>query len=300
MLNTVEQKTLHGRSAKSRLPDNLNDLVRSESHANHDDSSHAIGSESDFALFRDHGGRAHNEEGMFAFFRDQVQRDSSNANDEEKKANSEQSLVNTRSNPSSQIWDGDGGNSSVKKAQAKTFHGMPPSSSSNTMTTTEDQRQRRKSTSFDFEGLSKEDLMNFVLAESSRFEKDQKDVGDLERHLMAQVARLSIGSVNGESFDGDFEDPKFSVLREVVKSYMKGGISNAGNTASKEQMSQARRRESSPKEAPNVYELGDEGRRRDMIKDDDKDLALMRIASLQPGDAAWIRRTTGELLCTFS
>jgi hypothetical protein len=46
------------------------------------------------------------------------------------------------------------------------------------------------------------------------------------------------------------------------------------------------------------YKVGDEGRRRDMIKDKDKDVALMRIASLQPDDAAFIRRTDGTW--TFS
>merc|ERR1712194_877309 len=45
---------------------------------------------------------------------------------------------------------------------------------------------------------------------------------------------------------------------------------------------------------PHVYDLGDEGRRKDMIKDDDKDVGLIRIASLQPKDGAFIRRTTGK------
>jgi len=42
------------------------------------------------------------------------------------------------------------------------------------------------------------------------------------------------------------------------------------------------------------YHIGDEGRRRDMMKDNDKDVALMRIASLQPKDNAFIRRTDGS------
>lgn len=42
------------------------------------------------------------------------------------------------------------------------------------------------------------------------------------------------------------------------------------------------------------YNIGDEGKRRDMIKDDDKSAAVKRIASLQSGDPAFIRRTTGN------
>jgi hypothetical protein len=46
------------------------------------------------------------------------------------------------------------------------------------------------------------------------------------------------------------------------------------------------------------YNLGDEGRRRDMIKDEDKNAAVARISELQKGDAAFIRRTDGTW--TFS
>ena len=42
------------------------------------------------------------------------------------------------------------------------------------------------------------------------------------------------------------------------------------------------------------YNIGDEGKRHDMIKDDDKSAAVKRIASLQSGDPAFIRRTTGN------
>lgn len=46
------------------------------------------------------------------------------------------------------------------------------------------------------------------------------------------------------------------------------------------------------------YKLGDEGRRRDMIKDEDKDAAIERISKLKKNDAAFIRRTNG--VWTFS
>jgi len=42
-----------------------------------------------------------------------------------------------------------------------------------------------------------------------------------------------------------------------------------------------------------AYSIGDEGKRRDMIKDDSAEIALMRIAALQPNDNAFIRRTDG-------
>lgn len=47
-----------------------------------------------------------------------------------------------------------------------------------------------------------------------------------------------------------------------------------------------------------AYKLGDEGRRKDMIKDKDKDAAIERISQLKKGDAAFIRRTDGAW--TFS
>merc|ERR1719491_494594 len=133
---------------------------------------------------------------------------------------------------------------------------------------------------------------------------------------MEQVARLSLGSVEEETSDGEGTGKmnesslkKFSVLREVVKLYMNEEASckeeNSGSRSATE--GQQRRGESGPKqtaagpEAPQLqvdapalcYKVGDEGRRKDMIKDDDKDVALMRIASLQPEDGAFIRRTTG-------
>jgi hypothetical protein len=46
------------------------------------------------------------------------------------------------------------------------------------------------------------------------------------------------------------------------------------------------------------YKLGDEGRKRDMIKDEDKTAAIARISKLQKGNAAFIRRSDGTW--TFS
>ena len=42
------------------------------------------------------------------------------------------------------------------------------------------------------------------------------------------------------------------------------------------------------------YNIGDEGKRNDMIKDDDKAVAVKRISRLKSGDSAFIRRTTGN------
>jgi len=167
--------------------------------------------------------------------------------------------------------------------------------------------------------ISADELLNFLTKGTSVDENKTK-------LLMEQVAKLSMGSEksNDNSREGEAEggpNQKFAVLREVVKLYMneetsckegndKEGNNKEGNdkegnddhrTAAK-----VRRSPSEPLQGPqriadevvspqpHVYAAGDEARRKDMIKDDDKDVALMRIASLQPDDGAFIRRTTGK------
>jgi len=139
--------------------------------------------------------------------------------------------------------------------------------------------KRRMSLSInDLDSLSAKDLMNFVLAESAHFDKKTENWGDLQRALMEQVRRLSLDTVEGR----DIEDRKFSVLREVVKSYM---ISQNNVNSDDRYYGHSEHR---------AYKFGDEARRRDMIKADNQDDALNRIASLKPGDPAFIRRTTGK------
>eukprot|EP00804_Cyclotella_cryptica_P005569 CCRYP_003063-RB/>CCRYP_003063-RB protein AED:0.02 eAED:0.02 QI:2388/1/1/1/1/1/2/113/898 len=79
-------------------------------------------------------------------------------------------------------------------------------------------------------------------------------------------------------------------------------VANKEATTPAERVEESERRPSPVKKTARhderSYKIGDEGRRRDMIKDKDKDVALMRIASLQPDDAAFIRRTDGTW--TFS
>ena len=53
-------------------------------------------------------------------------------------------------------------------------------------------------------------------------------------------------------------------------------------------------RDTVPKQDSSTYNIGDEGKKRDMIKDDDKAVAIKRISRLRSGDAAFIRRTTGN------
>eukprot|EP00571_Detonula_confervacea_P009161 CAMPEP_0172318264 /NCGR_PEP_ID=MMETSP1058-20130122/34352_1 /TAXON_ID=83371 /ORGANISM="Detonula confervacea, Strain CCMP 353" /LENGTH=1097 /DNA_ID=CAMNT_0013033049 /DNA_START=122 /DNA_END=3415 /DNA_ORIENTATION=+ len=275
-----------------------------------DDSSHAIGSESDFALFQGRGGKPYNEEGMFNFFKEEMQKRSSAVYEEEKMMNSEQRLMRESSMVAEQTshvaqarvnsYDHDSYDdvSGIQKMQSKTFHGMPTSAS--TMPTPAE-LQRRKSFTSNLQGMgiSADALMDFVFAESAHLDKSPENLGKLERALMAQVARLSIGSGEGDVPEGDIEDSKFSVLREVVKSYMSGEIAkNCNSTVNKNNglsgKDSGRKVDSSPNRERHNYNLGDEGRRRDMIKDDDQDVALMRIASLQPDDPAFIRRTTGK------
>ena len=141
------------------------------------------------------------------------------------------------------------------------------------------------------DSLSAKDLMNFVLAESAHFDKNSENWGDLQRALMEQVRRLSLGSVGGDISDRDTEDQKFSVLREVVKSYM---ISQNNVNSDDRDYGHTATVGIESKQEHHAYKFGDEGRRRDMIKVDNQDDALKRIASLKPGDPAFIRRTTGK------
>ena len=142
---------------------------------------------------------------------------------------------------------------------------------------------RRMSLSInDLDSLSAKDLMNFVLAESAHFDKNTENWGDLQRALMEQVRRLSLDTVEGNISGRDIKDRKFSVLREVVKSYM---ISQNNVNSDDRYYGHSEHR---------AYKFGDEARRRDMIKADNQDDALNRIASLKPGDPAFIRRTTGK------
>lgn len=71
---------------------------------------------------------------------------------------------------------------------------------------------------------------------------------------------------------------------------------------SKEQEAEGHaKKEKTSKEAPekaamsetSAYKLGDEGRRRDMIKENDKEASISRISKFQKGDPAFIRRTDG-------
>eukprot|EP00581_Thalassiosira_minuscula_P017691 CAMPEP_0183719160 /NCGR_PEP_ID=MMETSP0737-20130205/12223_1 /TAXON_ID=385413 /ORGANISM="Thalassiosira miniscula, Strain CCMP1093" /LENGTH=1228 /DNA_ID=CAMNT_0025948867 /DNA_START=204 /DNA_END=3890 /DNA_ORIENTATION=- len=353
-----------------------------------DGSSHRdfLGSESDFALFQGSGGKAHNEEGMFGFFKEKIGQEGGNNSssallifeDEKKMSYSEQNLMmrelpvdtkkqqldhNTNqknlnidnnvsqrdnnidhktSQEDSNIdfntsqkninidystsqntlnfslgQDSSNGIGSSQKTQSVSFHNMPPSksapieSANNPVVATKQHHPPKQYKASDLDGISAEALMQFVLSESaSNFDKSSEDFGKLERALMEQVARLSIGS--GSADGGEDEGSvKFSVLREVVKSYiMKGETTLKNNekasnnkhpgivTAKKKNRARSDTGQNSPKrvgfESPQIYNLGDEGRRRDMIKDDDKDVALMRIASLQPDDGAFIRRTTGK------
>merc|ERR1719428_207398 len=107
---------------------------------------------------------------------------------------------------------------------------------------------------------------------------------------------------------------KFSVLREVAKLYSSKQGEGEGPSAMEQQQlrgengsrdnnhghqqqdERSLKQTAATAEAPwsNVYNLGDEGRRKDMIREEDKDVALMRIASLRPDDGAFIRRTTGK------
>mmetsp|Transcript_34166 Transcript_34166/g.69807 ORF Transcript_34166/g.69807 Transcript_34166/m.69807 type:complete len:184 (+) Transcript_34166:679-1230(+) len=62
----------------------------------------------------------------------------------------------------------------------------------------------------------------------------------------------------------------------------------------KEEKRRERKKEEKKSSSNPSFNIGDEGKRRDMIKDDDKDVALKRIAALQPDDGAFIRRTDGK------
>lgn len=93
---------------------------------------------------------------------------------------------------------------------------------------------------------------------------------------------------NGRPVSND-DTNRDDTRHEEKKPSAKAASSNSGSKDKGKKATQQEEKE---------YEIGDEGRRRDMIKDSDKDVALMRIASLQPDDAAFIRRTNGTW--TFS
>jgi len=279
------------------------------------------------------GIRAYNEEGMFSL--GEINNNSTTTIDEEEKkmnysgqrlmmgeSSVDDNTLHSMSQSNVNSYDRDSnnynGDGATQKVRSKTFHGMPPSTSSTTvMTNTHtavDEQPRRKSLT---SGISAEALMNFA---RDHFDKSTENLCELERALMDQVARLSLGSVDADVLEGDLKDEvKFSVLREVVKLYMnkEKALQNDDDGSNKHSSAEVVKEkknsrlaeeqdamlnqgdgESSPKrvgsELPQIYNLGDEGRRRDMIKDDDKDVALMRIASLQPEDGAFIRRTTGK------
>mmetsp|Transcript_23489 Transcript_23489/g.52409 ORF Transcript_23489/g.52409 Transcript_23489/m.52409 type:complete len:667 (-) Transcript_23489:79-2079(-) len=124
-----------------------------------------------------------------------------------------------------------------------------------------------------------------VAAKSRRVTQHDGNLRDIERELMSQVSQISIGSAV-EEFDADMKDPKYRLLKKVVRSYvtknMQQGVSSGADPGAQQEAS------------AHGYNIGDEGRRRDMIKDDNKDTALMRIASLESGDGAFIRRTEGN------
>jgi hypothetical protein len=145
------------------------------------------------------------------------------------------------------------------------------------------------------DSLSAKDLMNLVLSESAaHFNASSQNYRDLQRAL-EQVQHLSLGS-NVENFTGnDAENPKFLALREVVKSYMSGEINARSNVDSDYRESdQPLKVDTGHNQEHHTYNFGDEGRRRDMVKDDNADVAIARISSLEPGDPAFIRRTTGK------
>lgn len=282
------------------------------------------------------GGRAYNDEGIF-ILGENNNNSTTTIDQEEKKMNySGQRLMmgessvddntfHSMSQPNVNSYDRDSnknkynGDGATQKVRSKTFHGMPPCTSSTTATNTHTaavEQPRRKSLT---SGISAEALMNFARNHFDKSTENLCELEQLERALMDQVARLSLGSVEAEVSEGDLKDEvKFSVLREVVKLYMNKEkalqndddnnkqssaevVKETKNSRLAEEQDAMQKQgdgESSPKrvgsELPQIYNLGDEGRRRDMIKDDDKDVALMRIASLQPEDGAFIRRTTGK------
>lgn len=122
-------------------------------------------------------------------------------------------------------------------------------------------------------------------AAKSRRVTQHENLRDVERELMSQVAQLSIGS-DVEEFDADMKDPKYRVLKKVVRSYVTKNM--------QEGVSSGPAAPPPPEASAHGYNIGDEGRRRDMVKDDNKETALMRIAGLRSGDGAFIRRTEGN------
>ena len=118
-------------------------------------------------------------------------------------------------------------------------------------------------------------------AAKSRRVTQHENLRDIERELMSQVSQIRIGSVV-EDFDADMKEPKYRLLKKVVRSYMTKNMQEGVSSGAGQETD------------AHGYNIGDEGRRRDMIKDDNKETALMRIASLRSGDGAFIRRTEGN------
>ena len=165
--------------------------------------------------------------------------------------------------------------------KSKSYHAeAPPSSKSNG-------RHHKSMSNVDSVDLkSASELMARVKeAAKSRRVTQHENLRDVERELMSQVAQLSIGS-DVEEFDADMKDPKYRVLKKVVRSYVTKNM--------QEGVSSGPAAPPPPEASAHGYNIGDEGRRRDMVKDDNKETALMRIAGLRSGDGAFIRRTEGN------
>ena len=115
-------------------------------------------------------------------------------------------------------------------------------------------------------------------------------------------------SSGGGQFDESYQESDFALFQgnggkqyneEGMFGFFKEKISNqqikSSTMIDNEDADKVVIRDTVPKkEDSSSYDLGDEGKRRDMIKDDDKSAAVKRIASLQSGDSAFIRRTTGN------
>ena len=116
-------------------------------------------------------------------------------------------------------------------------------------------------------------------------------------------------SSGGGQFDESYQESDFALFQgnggkqyneEGMFGFFKEKISNQQIKSStmienNEEADKVVIRDTVPKaQDGSSYNIGDEGKRRDMIKDDDKSAAVKRIASLQSGDPAFIRRTTGN------
>jgi len=99
---------------------------------------------------------------------------------------------------------------------------------------------------------------------------------------------------NNNDDDDEDGDSKKSELATKEKSNNRPSEKSHGGFLRKRRVSNSSRSPARGLLQRPLYNLGDEGCRRDMIKDKDKEVALMRIASLQAEDGAFIRRTTGK------